>query len=257
MIRLKNLIVESNDNNIAVFTTTPADKYEYKKQNGVWYTKLKTSNTWLDMKKKLSTINYDKAIKTLSKYINADNTVKNDISKPKEVPDIPIDNDETDVNTNKQTELSSDTVILMGGLDYRPGDYNIDQQKSMLKSSLRGQDVIAHRYTDLSGVLNSIKDNPNSPVILFSAGCSYASKIAKAILDKTKLYIVEPYAKSYNTSRSVESAVEKGVPRSNVFTGNTIARGAGVVSGATQTPNIKGGGMASHWNALKVVGKQI
>ena len=145
----------------------------------------------------------------------------------------------------------------MGGLDYRPGDYKIDKQKSLLQSSLNGQNVIAHRYTDLSGVLKSIKDNPDAPVVLFSAGCSYASQISKAMKDVSKLYIVEPYAKSSNTVNSVKSAVNRGVPTSNVLTGDTIARGAGIVAGATKTPNVKGGGMSSHWNALTVVGKQI
>jgi hypothetical protein len=255
MIRLKYLIAE--DKNIKAFSTSTNDEYEYKKENNIWYTKLKTSDDWLEMKKKLSKTNYDAAIKVLSKYdTNTPAPIKKDVVKPKEKPDM-SDIEKSDDSKSKSDDTSSASVILMGGLDYRPGDYKIDQQKSLLQSGLGSQDVIAHRYTDLNGVLKSIKDNPNATIVLFSAGCSYSSTIAKAIQDKSKLYIVEPYAKSTNTANSVQSAVNKGVPASNVLTGNTVARGMGVVSGATETPNVKGGGMASHWNALKFVGKLI
>lgn len=253
MIRLKNLITETK--NTKPFSTSADDEYEYKQENGTWYTKLKTDDNWLDMKQKLSKTNYEKAIDTLSKY-SKNIPVKKDVvkDKPSETPDM---SDKPKSDDSKSKSTNSNSVILMGGLDYRAGDYKIDQQKSLLQGSLNGQDVIAHRYTDISGVLQSIKDNPDSPVVLFSAGCSYASRIAKAMKDTSKLYIVEPYAKSSNTVNSVQSAVNKGVPNSNVLTGDTIARGAGIVSGATKTPNVKGGGMASHWNALKVVGKKI
>jgi hypothetical protein len=263
MIRLKHLITETK--NIKPFSTSKDDEYEYKKENNTWYTKLKTSDKWIDMKQKLSSVNYQSAIKILSKY-DTETPVKKDVNKPKEKPDMSDlpkpDNaksevPKSDIEKSKLDGTKSDSVILMGGLDYRPGDYKIEQQKSILQSSLNGRTVIAHRYTDLSGVLQSIKANPGASVVLFSAGCSYASKIANAIQDKTKLYIVEPYAKSSNTVKSVRSAVNNGVPTSNVLTGSTTARGNGIVSGATNTPDVKGGGMSSHWNALKVVGKQI
>ena len=267
MIRLRQLLTE--DKNIKSFSTSTTDKYEYKKENDIWYTKLKTSDSWLDMKKQLSKTNYDTAIKILSKY-DTTGAVKKDVVKPKEKPnmlDIEKSDDsksksdksksKSDDSKSKSADTSSTAAILMGGLDYRPGDYKIDQQKSLLQSSLSGKSVIAHRYTDLTGVLASIKNNPAATVVLFSAGCSYASTVAKAMADKTKLYIVEPYAKSNNTSNAVQMAVNAGVPSSNVLTGSTSARGLNVVPGATKTPDVAGGGMASHWNALKFVGKLI
>lgn len=264
MIRLKHLLTETK--NISTFSTSANDEYEYKKENNIWYTKLKTSDDWLDMKTNLSTSNYNNAIKILSNYINE--PVKKDVVKSKSIEKS------IDVTPKKQKELpttpiiepiepansesdSNSTVILMGGLDYRAGDYKIDQQKAILQSGLSGQTVIAHRYTNLANVLKSIEENPDAVVVLFSAGASYSSTISKAMKDKTKLYIVEPYAKSANTTKSVRSAVKRGVPLTNVLTGNTRGRGAGIVDGSTQTPNVKGGGMASHWNALKFVGKLI
>ena len=285
MIRLRQLLTE--DKNIKSFSTSTTDKYEYKKENDIWYTKLKTSDSWLDMKKQLSKTNYDTAIKILSKY-DTTGVVKKDVVKPKEKPNMLDINKSDDSKSksddsksksddsksksadpksksadpkSKSADTSSTAAILMGGLDYRPEDYDINQQKSLLQSSLSVKSsvksVIAHRYTDLTGVLASIKNNPTATVVLFSAGCSYASTVAKAMADKTKLYIVEPYAKSNNTSNAVQMAVNVGVPSSNVLTGSTSARGLNVVPGATKTPDLAGGVMASHWNALKFVGTLI
>lgn len=161
------------------------------------------------------------------------------------------DDDSTNKNNSQSTSLSGD-VILMGGLDYRSGDKNISQQVELLKSNLGGKNVVGHRYNDFSGVKGSISKNPNSYVVLFSAGCSYSSKIAELIGDKSKLFIVEPFASSSNTASSVQSAVSKGVPNGNVVVGPSTARGAGVVSGATKTPS-----GTSHWGALKFVGNLI
>lgn len=159
--------------------------------------------------------------------------------------------DDVFVNNTQSSNLSGD-VILMGGLDYRSGDKNISQQVELLKSNLGGKNVVGHRYNDFSGVKGSISKNPNSYVVLFSAGCSYSSKIAELIGDKSKLFIVEPFASSSNTASSVQSAVSKGVPNGNVVVGPSTARGAGVVSGATKTPS-----GTSHWGALKFVGNLI
>jgi hypothetical protein len=152
--------------------------------------------------------------------------------------------------TPKSSE--SDNVILMGGLDYRPGDLNISQQVSKLKNNLSGKNITGFRYKDLSGALQGIKDNPNSYVILFSAGCNYSSKIADVIKDKNKLFIVEPYALSAGVTNSVNSAVSSGVPNSNVVVGPIKARGLGVVPGSTKTPS-----SYDHWGALEFVSNLI
>lgn len=160
--------------------------------------------------------------------------------------------EELEVLDNTETQLvDNDTkvdVILMGGLDYRKGDLKISQQVEVLKSKLPNKIIVGYRYTDLSGVLNEIKNNPSAYVVLFSAGCANSSTIANSVKYKNKVFIVEPYAKSVNTSNSVKKAVSSGVPSRNVITGPDIYRGDGIVSGTTKTP--KG---VSHWGSLSYV----
>jgi hypothetical protein len=155
-----------------------------------------------------------------------------------------------DGNTEDLTSetKSGDGIILMGGLDTRAGDKNISQQVEMVKNSSNNDNVIGHRYMMLTDVLNSIKENPTYNVILFSAGCAHSRKIADAMSDKSKLYIVEPYAVSSNTKSSVRGAVDLGVPSQNVVVGPSQGRGMGVVDGATKTPLGIG-----HWGALEYV----
>jgi len=144
-------------------------------------------------------------------------------------------------------------VILLGGLDYRPSDKKIDVQAMMVKNNLpKKGEVIGHRYFDVDSALKSLEQNPNAYVILFSAGCKYADKIASNMKDKTKLYIVEPYAVSSTTKNSVKSAVNMGVPESNVIVGPSAGRGNGVVYGATKTPSGVG-----HWGALEYAASSI
>jgi len=145
------------------------------------------------------------------------------------------------------------SIILMGGLDYRAGDYKIDGQVEILKRGLgETASVVGYRYTDLTGVLQAIASNPNAKVVLFSAGGSYSRKIAQAMQNKNNLYIVEPYVTSSAVKRSVQDAVELGVPPTNVVVGPNSSRGAGAVDGATFTPSGQG-----HWSALEFVGTII
>jgi hypothetical protein len=68
MIKLKNILLEANK--IATgtaFTLSSTDPYEYKNLDGTWYTKLKSKDSWLNMKSSLSTANYNNAIKLLIK----------------------------------------------------------------------------------------------------------------------------------------------------------------------------------------------
>jgi LAS superfamily LD-carboxypeptidase LdcB/peptidoglycan hydrolase-like protein with peptidoglycan-binding domain len=172
---------------------------------------------------------------TLEKLNNPDETMKNSTSNPQ---------------TSGST--GSGDVILMGGLDYRKGDLSITQQVESLKTTFTGKNIIGFRYNELNKVLNAIKENPNAYVVLFSAGCGYASTISKQMTDKTKLFIVEPYATSSNTAKSVQTAVANGTPSKNVVVGPNSNRGGGVVANATKTPSDLG-----HWGALKNLGNII
>ena len=156
-----------------------------------------------------------------------------------------------------ETDVDNDIAIFVGGLDTEPKYKSLSKQTSILKSGLSAHNVISVSHTNASAALPLIKQYPDALVILFSAGCGSSSAIAAAMQDKTKLYIVEPYAISSSTRNSVRAAVESGVPANNVFVGSTRGRGAGIVAGATEMPTIKGGVMASHWNALALVGKYI
>jgi len=148
---------------------------------------------------------------------------------------------------------SSEQVILMGGLDYRKGDYNIDGQVDILKRGMEStSQIVGHRYNDLNSVLDSIKQNPNAKVVLFSAGCQHANKIAQYMDNKDNLFIVEPFAAGQKTKNAVQSAVSNGVPETNVVVGPSVGRGRGVVDGATKTPSGVG-----HWGALEFVGSKI
>ena len=92
-------------------------------------------------------------------------------------------------NTEKQLDdiTTKVDVILMGGLDYRKGDLKIDQQVAVLKSKLPNKTIVGYRYTDLSGVLNEIKNNPTAYVVLFSAGCAYSSTVVNDVKYKNKV----------------------------------------------------------------------
>jgi len=179
------------------------------------------------------------------KYCKTKSFNKNILNKTKTDKTIDDSEIEKKIDSNAQ-------VILMGGLDYRKGDKSINQQVDVVKKSIGLQNVIGHRYMNLNDVLLSIKKNPNAYVILFSAGCKYSKQIADEMSDKTKLFIVEPYAISSGTATSVSSAVGIGVPSKNVIVGPSKGRGSGVVNGATKTPSEIG-----HWGALEYVGSFI
>ena len=154
---------------------------------------------------------------------------------------------------NQVNQVNQVDVILMGGLDYRQGDLKIDKQVELLNSGTSGgKKILGHRYTELTKVLDSIAQNPNAKVVLFSAGGTYSKQVANAMQNKSNLYIVEPYAASANTKTSVQSAVTAGVPSKNVLTGSSVGRGKDVIAGATLTPSNKG-----HWDALQYVGSLI
>lgn len=139
-------------------------------------------------------------------------------------------------------------AVLIGGLDYRSGDLTIDQQVEQLKKTY-GSDkrIKGFRYKEpTKNVLDFLLQNPNMDIYMFSAGCSKAEEISKLpMIDKKKIFIIEPYAVSSRTKKIVEAAVTNGVPAKNVIVGPNKARGKDVVTGATDSNS------SSHWGALK------
>ena len=173
-----------------------------------------------------------------------------DLEKLKSIISKKTENKGSEKEIKKDDLKSSDQIILVGGLDYRLGDLKISQQVSKIQNKVPNKKVFGFRYKDYEGAIKKIKENPNSYVVLFSAGCSYSSEIAKEVKDKTKLFIVEPYASSLRVVNTVNNAVSLGAPSSNVIVGPIKPRGLGVVSGATKTPN-----NYDHWGALDFVSK--
>jgi hypothetical protein len=160
----------------------------------------------------------------------------------------------TDVKSSGKSPVKSSgsfDAVLVGGLDYRDGDLDIDSQVKLLNSGLGSDKKIkGFRYsTSTRDIEDFLEKNPKIPVYLFSAGCKKANELAVSpYVNKNKLFIIEPYALGPVTKNNVRAAVSSGVPSSNVFVGKSGGRGAGVVSGASSSNS------SSHWGALKQVG---
>lgn len=142
-------------------------------------------------------------------------------------------------------------AILVGGLDDRAGDYNINQQVELFKKGFGSEKkVLGLRYTTTaSQVLQKMANSPKVPVILFSAGNRRAvGLVGSELINKSKLFLVEPYTESENTRREILTAVSRGVPVTNVYAGPGDARG-GAITGASKTPT-----GVDHWGSLSYVG---
>ena len=125
--------------------------------------------------------------------------------------------------------------------------------RSTLFPTRRSSDL-GFRYTDIKGLLKSIKENPPMSVVLYSAGAQYADTVANAMEDKSKLKIIEPYyKKGGTTARAVQSAVNSGVPSTNVQVHHTkYSRGYGIVDNPTYTPE-----GINHFEALEYAGTNL
>ena len=156
-------------------------------------------------------------------------------------------------------KMSSNIVIFVGGLDstVSPDFKSLNEQTAILKSGMPSKTIISFSYVTPTDCIPTIEQNPNASVILFSAACKASATIARAMLDKTKLYILEPYAVSSKTSTSVASAVSRGVPAKNVLVGSSQGRGKDIVPGATKTPDNGRTTMERHWNSLVFIGSFI
>tara|TARA_R110002153_G_scaffold168417_3_gene321153 strand:- start:2430 stop:2972 length:543 start_codon:yes stop_codon:yes gene_type:complete len=149
-------------------------------------------------------------------------------------------------------------VLLLGGLDNRSGDLDINEQKNLLLKGLKDKNVKAFRYNDLSGLSEEIK-NSKKPVyvVLFSAGGKKALEVAELFrfkgFDLKNIFIVQPYGKSNTTSNSIREAVKLGVPKKNILVGSSASTGVGIVNNPTTTPKCS----PSHWCSLTQVGEFI
>jgi hypothetical protein len=153
------------------------------------------------------------------------------------------------INVNKPT--SDNKAVLVGGLNYRPGDKSTSEQTSILSNAI-GQPVKGFDYDESDdNILRYLKSNPGIPVFLFSAGCKKAEVLSNSsYVNKNQLYIIEPFA-SGTTKAIINKAVNNGVPARNVYVGKNSSRGYGVVNG-TSDSNAK-----RHWDAISSVGDMV
>jgi hypothetical protein len=154
------------------------------------------------------------------------------------------------ITINKPT--SANKAVLVGGLNYRPGDKSTSEQTSILSNAI-GQPVKGFNYNDSNdNILRYLESNPGIPVFLFSKGCEKAFVLSNSsYVNKNQLYIIEPFAIDKGTKNIVNMAVNNGVPARNVYVGKNSSRGYGVVNG-TSDSNAK-----RHWDAISSVGDMV
>lgn len=147
------------------------------------------------------------------------------------------------------TAAPGTNVILVAGLDNRPGDLSKEAQAELLAKGLGGAKVVPIRYNDLEGAKAAIAQDPGARLVLFSAGCSFADELVPLLKSPAQLWILEPYAVSARTVDGIVKAVGAGVPESHVVVGPSRGRGLGAVAGAQRTPDGTG-----HFDSLKTLG---
>lgn len=147
-------------------------------------------------------------------------------------------------------------AIFIGGLEPRnkpnAGYVSLSTQLGVFKKGYGEDKVVkAFSWDESSSTINKfIKQNPNAIIVMYSAGCTKADRVASVSgVNKNRIYMIEPYAK--NGNQHVVDAVASGVPARNVFVGTSSSTGEGVVKGASKSNS------SSHANAPKDVGARL
>lgn len=160
-------------------------------------------------------------------------------------------------NENSKKGLDA---ILVGGLDNRRNkkgkliDKTTEEQLEIFKQGFsRGGNVKVFRWTTpASAVLDYLKSSPKIPIFLYSAGCNLADDlIVSKLVDKNKLYIIEPYNGEKGLNPSVKKAIELGLNPKNIFVKkDEPGRGYGFL-GASDS------GAINHADALRTVPQKL
>lgn len=177
--------------------------------------------------------------------------------KTDSISDDTISDAENDTENNS-SEKEGGKILFLGGLDDKKGYKKLPEQENLIKKGLRRKmDIDSFRYTNSTGILNAIKKNPESYIILFSAGAKHSESVAKEVLknngDLKKLFIIEPYNDYSYTYKSVNNALKLGVPKKNIWIGNKKSVGLGIIENPKKTPNC----LPFHWCSLTEFGKFI
>lgn len=168
-------------------------------------------------------------------------------------------NNQNENNQNEDNQNKSEfDAVLVGGLDNRPGDQNITKQEELFKKGFGvNKKVKAFRFSAPTlEVKQFLAQNPKLPIFLFSAGCAKTLDLSRdKNVDKTKLFVIEPYAASANTKNLVEKAISEGLPAKNVYVGSYPGVGSNIVGATTKNPSsLSKHPLGSHWGALEYVG---
>jgi hypothetical protein len=147
-------------------------------------------------------------------------------------------------------------AILIGGLDDRTDkdgkliDKTIDQQISLLKSASGFSNIIGLRYSTSDDIIQkTIENNPNFPIVLFSAGCQKADVVLNTKgVNPNKVFLIQPWAASKKRMAYYNGL---SIPKNQIYVGKFSSTGNGI-RGATRCPE----GM-DHWGSLPAIGGMV
>ena len=147
-------------------------------------------------------------------------------------------------------------AILIGGLDDRTDkdgkliDKTIDQQISLLKTASGFSNIIGLRYSTSDGdIMKTILNNPNFPIVLFSAGCQKADVVLNTKgVNPNKVFLIQPWAAS---KKRMDYYNGLSMPKNHIYVGKSASTGNGI-SGSTRCPE----GM-DHWGSLPAIGGMV
>jgi predicted chitinase len=162
--------------------------------------------------------------------------------------------------------VGSKKIFFVGGLDdTNRGFFDLNYQVGLVRKGWSDADVVPYRYVTINGANKDMKgpalfaqilENPNAPILLFSAGCKYCLDIAKFMnqnkLNPANLYINEPdTGPGYGNLQLqlVLDSVKIGVPIQNVFVGSTKDVGSNIPGNTTKF-GIKTPGIGAHWESV-------
>jgi hypothetical protein len=150
-----------------------------------------------------------------------------------------------------ENDTDVDVIFVSGLID----DISFNSQVSAFKDSYIPSVVIksfTFESSNLPAIREVLKLNPKIPIFLFSAGCQrITGLIDDPNLDKTKVFLIEPYTVETTGRRNMESAIDKGVPSKNLYAGPVSSRGSNVDRDTTKVPRGTG-----HLDALKLAAKE-
>jgi hypothetical protein len=142
------------------------------------------------------------------------------------------------------------SCVLIGGLDTRPGDKPLSWQVEQLRTATGYDNIKGFRFTvDGTTLKGFFNENPNIPVFMFSKGCEKVNEVLKCNVDKSKIYVIEPWCGSSNSMNFFNNVASK-IPSNHIFVGGNSSRGGGI-NGATSSKS------KSHWGAIASVGQTV